>query len=152
MPRYRKNKGRGMRRRTTMRATGFKHLLAALAASTIALCSAGPVSAAPVPSSTAAVKAAAPGNASAVGYYGGYEGWSAVTPFYAASYYAPYVYYAPPVYYTPLPYAGPAIVYGRPVLGPDPYYPAFYPYVRSTGYYGGYWRHGRYPLGGYRRY
>jgi len=133
-----------------MRATNLiKHCLAALAAGTIALCSAGPVSAAPVPSSTAAVKAAAPGDITAVGYYGG---WSAVTPFYGSSYYVPYVYYAPPVYYTPLPYPGPAIVYGRPVLGPDLYYPAFYPYVRSTGYYGGYWRHGRYPLRGYRRY
>jgi hypothetical protein len=136
-----------------MRATNLiKHCLAALAAGTIALCSAGPVSAAPVPSSTAAVKAAAPGDITAVGYYGGYGGWSAVTPFYGSSYYVPYVYYAPPVYYAPLPYPGPAIVYGRPVLGPDLYYPAFYPYVRSTGYYGGYWRHGRYPFRGYRGY
>jgi hypothetical protein len=145
---------RKTRRGTTMRAANLiKHFPAALAASAIALCSAGPAAAAPVPSSTAAVKAAAPGEMTEVGYYyRGYGGGSAVAPFYGASYYAPYVYYAPPVYYTPLPYPGPAIVYGRPVLGPDLYYPAFYPYVRSTGYYGGYWRHGRYPLRGYRRY
>jgi hypothetical protein len=137
-----------------MRATNLiKHCLVALAAGTIALYSAGPVSAAPVPSGTATVKAAAPGDVTEVGYYyRGYGGWSAVTPFYGPSYYAPYVYYAPPVSYTPLSYYGPAIVYGQPVLGPDPYFPAFYPYVRPTGYYGGYWRHGRYPLRGYHGY
>jgi hypothetical protein len=144
---------RKTRRGTTMRATNLiKHSLAALAAGTIALCSAGPAAAAPVPSSTAAVKAAAPGHAIEVGYYySGYDGPSAVTPFYAASYYAPYVYAAPPVYYTPLPYGGPAVVYGQPLLGPEPYYWWLYPYVRSAGHYGAYWRHGgRYPLQGYR--
>ena len=75
-----------------------------------------------------------------------------VTPFYGAPSYPPYVYAAPPVYYTPPTYYGPAIVYAQPVLVPDPYDPSLYPYIRSTGYAGSYWRYGRYPYRGYRRY
>ncbi|HEV3394797.1 MAG TPA: hypothetical protein VG100_01570 [Xanthobacteraceae bacterium] len=135
-----------------------KHSMAALVVGTVALSGVDCACAAPVPSSTAVVKAAAPDDVTAVGYiYRDYDGaWingplavgfvgpSAVSPFYEASAYAPYVYYAPPVYYTPLPYYGPAVVYGRPLLAPDPYYPAFYPYVRATGHYG-YWHHRGYP-------
>jgi hypothetical protein len=143
---------------TAMHSTNLiKHSLAALVAGVIAVGGAYCASAAPLPSSTALVKTAAPGEMTAVGYIYrdedgawingrlavGFVGASAVSPFYAASYYAPYVYYAPPVYYTPLPYDGPAVVYGRPLLAADPYYPAFYPYVRGTGYYG-YWRRYRY--------
>jgi hypothetical protein len=158
--------GVGRAGRATMRATGFKHVLAGIAVGTTALSGAGYARATPVLASTAAVKAAVPRHVTDIGYiYRDYNGaWinsglavgflegSAVTPFYGASYYAPYVYYAPPVYYTPLPYYGPAIVYGRPILAPDPYYPAFYPYIRSAGHYGGYWRQGRYPFRGYRGY
>ncbi|HXW24633.1 MAG TPA: hypothetical protein VEK73_07800 [Xanthobacteraceae bacterium] len=123
--------------------------MAAVVAGAIALGGADRASAVPVPSSTAAVRAAAPDHVAAVGYYDrGYGGWingpwavgapagSAVSQFYGASYYPPYVYYAPPVYYTPPVYVGPAIVYGRPLVPPDPYYPVLYPYVRST--YDGY--------------
>ena len=108
-------------------------------------------SAAPLPSSTAVVKAAVPGEITAVGYiYSdgdalisapltvGFAATSAPSIFYPPSYYPAYVYAAPPVSYAPLPYGGPAVVYGRPLLAADPYYPAFYPYVRG-GYYG-YWR------------
>ena len=42
---------------------------------------------------------------------------------------APVVVVPPPVSYAPLPYYGPAVVYGRPLLAADPYYPGFYPYV-----------------------
>jgi hypothetical protein len=110
-------------------------------------------SSAPLPSSTALVKAAAPAQITAVGYVYrdgdgvlidtalavGFLGASAVSPFYAPPYYPAYVYPGPPVAYAPLPYYGPAIVYGRPLLAPDPYYPAFYPYVRGTRFY----HHGR---------
>jgi hypothetical protein len=72
----------------------------------------------------------------------GFVATSAPSLFYPPSYYPAYVYPAPPVYYAPLPYPGPAVVYGRPLLAADPYYPAFYPYVRG-GYYG-YWRGPRY--------
>jgi hypothetical protein len=115
------------------------------------------VSAAPLPSSAALVKAAAPAEVATVGYIYrdadgawingglavGFLGASAVSPFYDASYYPAYIYAAPPVYYTPLPYDGPAIVYGRPLLAADPYYPTLYPYVRGSGYFG-YWRRYRY--------
>jgi hypothetical protein len=115
------------------------------------------VSAAPLPSSTASVKAAAPAEITTVGYLFrdedgawinarlavGFVGAAAVSPFYAPSYYPAYVYSAPPVYYAPPPYYGPAIVYGRPLLAPDPYYPSLYPYVRGPGYYGS-WRRYRY--------
>jgi len=114
-------------------------------------------SAAPLPSSTASVKAAAPAEVTTVGYLFrdedgawinaglavGFVGAAAVSPFYAPSYYPAYVYSAPPVYYMPPPYYGPAIAYGRPLLAPDPYYPSLYPYVRGAGYYG-YWRRYRY--------
>ena len=43
----------------------------------------------------------------------------------------------------PLPYYGPAVVYGRPLLAADPYYPMLYPYVRGPGYFG-HWRRNRY--------
>jgi hypothetical protein len=142
-----------------MRAASLvKRSLAAIALGTIALNAADRACAAPVPSSTVAVKAAAPDQAIAVGYgncvgacvgaplAAGLIVGPAVAPFYAPAYYAPYVYYAPPVYYTPLPYYGPPVVYGQPVLGPNPYFPLLYPYVRTTGPY---WRHGRYP---HRRY
>jgi hypothetical protein len=111
--------------------------------------------AAPLPSSTASVKAAVPAEMITVGYVYrdddgawinarlavGFVGASAVSPFYASSYYPAYVYSAPPVYYAPLPYYGPAVAYGRPLLAADPYYPAFYPYVRGPGYYGYLRRH-----------
>ena len=61
---------------------------------------------------------------------------SAASIFYPPSYYPAYVYPAPPVAYAPLPYDGPAVVYGRPLLAPEPYYPAFYPYVSRGAYYG----------------
>jgi hypothetical protein len=124
-----------------------KHSLAAIVAG-LALGSAGSASAAPLPSSTALVRAAAPDEISTVGYlYRDEDGaWinsrlavgfvSAVSPFYAPSYYPAYLYAAPPVYYAPLPYDGPAIVYGRPLLAADPYYPVLYPYVRGPGYFG----------------
>lgn len=109
-------------------------------------------SAAPLPSNTAAVKAAAPADIATVGYiYRDGDGAlisaplpmdfvaaSASSVFYPSSYYPAYIYSAPPVSYAPLPYYGPAIAYGRPLLAADPYYPAFYPYVR-----GGYFRYGR---------
>ncbi|MBV8753675.1 MAG: hypothetical protein JO328_12525 [Hyphomicrobiales bacterium] len=105
-------------------------------------------SAAPLPSSTAFVKAAAPAETTTVGYiYRDGDGAlinsplavgilaaSAVSPFYTPSYYPAYIYPGPPVAYAPAPYYGPAIVYGRPLLAADPYYPAFYPYIRGTGW------------------
>jgi hypothetical protein len=110
-------------------------------------------SAAPLPSGTALVKAAAPAEVTSVGYLYtdgegawingrlavGFVGATAVSPFYDASYYPAYVYGAPPVSYAPLPYDGPGIVYGRPMLAADPYYPALYPYVRGPRYFG-HWR------------
>jgi hypothetical protein len=136
-----------------MRATSFvKHSLAAVIAS-FALSGAS-ASAAPLPSSTVVVKTATPTEVTPVGYlYRDEDGAlingrlavgfvDAVSPFYAPSYYPAYVYSAPPAYYAPLPYEGPAIVYGRPLLAADPYYPAFYPYVRGPGYFGR-WRHYR---------
>ena len=71
----------------------------------------------------------------------GFAATSAVSPFYAPSYYPAYIYSAPPVAYAPLPYDGPAVVYGRPLWAPEPYYPAFYPYVSRRAYYG--WHHYR---------
>lgn len=108
-------------------------------------------SAAPLPSSTALVKTAAPAETTAVGYIYrdgngmlintplavGFLAASAISPFYTPSYYPAYVYAGPPVAYAPLPYYGPAIVYGRPLWAADPYYSAFYPYIRGTGPY---WR------------
>ena len=107
-------------------------------------------SAAPVSSSTALVKAAAPAEITAVGYIYrdgdgvlistslamGLVASSAPSIFYPPSYYPAYIYSAPPVAYAPLPYDGPAVVYGRPLLAADPYYPAFYPYVSRADYYG----------------
>jgi hypothetical protein len=138
-------------------ASRMRHLVVALIAGFVALIGGQPLSAAPLPSSTALVKAAAPAQTTTVGYIYrdvdgawingplvvAFAGASAVSPFYAAPYYPAYVYAAPPVYYTPLPYAGPAVVYGRPLLAADPYYPAFYPYIRGVGYHG-YWRRDRY--------
>jgi hypothetical protein len=141
-----------------MRAANFiRHSVAATAAGVVALIGVDCASAAPLPSSTALVKTGAPAEAMTVGYLYrdddgawingrlavGFLGASAVSPFYDASYYPAYVYGAPPVYYEPLPYAGPAVVYGRPLLAPDPYYPVLYPYVRGPGYFG-YWRRSRY--------
>ena len=141
-----------------MRAANFfLHSAAAMAAGIISLIGAHCAAAAPLPSSTALLKAAAPADMTTVGYIYrdgdgawvngslvvGFVGVTAVSPFYDASYYPAYVYGAPPVYYAPLPYTGPAVVYGRPLLAPDPYYSAFYPYVRGPRYYG-YWRHHRY--------
>jgi len=130
-----------------MRVANFvKYSLTALVAG-LALSGAS-ASAAPLPSSTVLVKTSAPTEVSPVGYlYRDEDGAllngrlavgfvGAVSPFYAPSYYPAYVYSAPPAYYAPLPYEGPAIVYGRPLLAADPYYPAFYPYVRGSGYYG----------------
>ena len=137
-----------------MRAADFiRHSILVLTAGLLVLTGAYPASAAPLPSSTASVKAAMPAEVTTVGYiYRDVDGaWinarlavgSAVSPFYAPSYYPAYLYAAPPVYYAPLPYYGPAIAYGRPLLAADPYYPAFYPYVRGPGYYGR-WRGYRY--------
>ncbi len=123
--------------------------IAALAVSLIALTGAPYAFAAPVPASVASLQTAAPPDVTSVGYFYrdidgawlnsdvavGFLGGSAVTPFYAPSYYPAYIYAAPPAYYAPLPYEGPAIVYGRPLLAADPYYPQFYPYVRGPGYY-----------------
>jgi len=114
-------------------------------------------SAAPLPSSTALLKTVPPAEVTTVGYLYrgengawingglvlGFVGASAVSPFYQSSYYPAYAYGAPPVYYEPLPYAGPAVVYGRPLLAADPYYPVLYPYVRGPGYFGQ-WRRYRY--------
>lgn len=137
-----------------MRAANFlSRAVAAPAAGIAMLLAVSCASAAPLPSSTALVKTAAPAEMTAVGYIYrdgdgawingslavGFVGASAVSPFYDASYYPAYVYGGPPVYYEPLPYAGPAVVYGRPLLAADPYYAAFYPYVRGPRYYG-YWR------------
>jgi hypothetical protein len=140
-----------------MRAANFVRHSIAAAAGVVALSGAECASAAPLPSSAARVRTAAPAETTAVGFiYRDVDGaWingslavgfvaaSAVSPFYDAPYYPAYVYAAPPVYYAPLPYNGPAIVYGRPLLAADPYYPAFYPYVRGTGHYG-HWRRYRY--------
>ena len=140
-----------------MRAANFiRHSVAVLMASFGVLMGVEGASAAPVSSSTAMVKAAAPGEITTVGYIYrdgagvlidtplalGFVAASAVSPFYPSSYYPAYLYSAPPVYYAPPPYIGPAIAYGRPLLAADPYYPGFYPYVRG-GYYG-YWRGPRY--------
>jgi hypothetical protein len=122
---------------------------AALMAGFVVLTGVHGASAAPLPSSTALVKAAAAAQTTTVGYiYRDGDGVlintplavgvlaaSAVSPFYAPSYYPAYVYAGPPVAYAPLPYDGPGIVYGRPLLAPDPYYPAFYPYVRGPRFY-----------------
>jgi hypothetical protein len=140
-----------------MRAANFIRHFVIAAAGIVALIGVHNASAAPLPSSTALVKTAAPAELSTVGYIyrDGDGAWisgplavgfldaTAVSPFYDASYYPAYVYGGPPVSYAPLPYYGPAVVYGRPLLAADPYYPAFYPYVRGTGYYG-YWRRYRY--------
>jgi hypothetical protein len=137
-------------------AESIRHLLAAIAAVFFVLTGVHCASAAPLPSSAALVKTAAPAEVTAVGYiYRDYDGAlingalavgfvaaPVVSPFYDASYYPAYIYAAPPVYYSPLPYIGPAVAYGRPLLAADPYYPAFYPYVRGPGY--GYWRRYRY--------
>ncbi len=137
-----------------MRAANLiKSSAAALTAGFVVLTGVHGASAAPLPSSTAFVKATAPAQITAVGYIVrdgdgvlintplavGFVGASAVSPFYAPSYYPPYVYSGPPVSYAPLPYDGPAIVYGRPLWAADPYYPVFYPYIRGTGYRR-YWR------------
>jgi hypothetical protein len=136
-----------------MRAANFIGHCAAVAASIVALIGVDGACAAPLPSSITMVKTAAPAQAMAVGYLYrdedgawinsrlavgvvGVIGASAVSPFYDASYYPAYLYGAPPVYYEPLPYTGPAVVYGRPLLAPDPYYPMLYPYVRGPGYFG----------------
>ncbi|HEV2956049.1 MAG TPA: hypothetical protein VGX95_08010 [Xanthobacteraceae bacterium] len=141
-----------------MRGADFiRHSVAAIAAIFLALTGVHCASAAPLPASTVLVKTAAPAEPMTVGYiYRDYDGaWingrlalgfvaaPVVSPFYDPSYYPAYVYAAPPVYYAPLPYNGPAVVYGRPLLAADPYYPAFYPYVRGPAYYG-YWRRHRY--------
>jgi hypothetical protein len=149
-------------------ASLIRYSLAAVVTGTMALSGAAPSSAAPVLSSTAAVKAAAPDQVIDVGYYYqdyggawingplavGFLGASVVSPFYYPVSYPPYVYAAPPVYYTPPLYYSPAVVYGRPLLAPDPYYPSLYPYVRSNRYYGIYRGYGRtwasYPYRGYR--
>jgi hypothetical protein len=146
-----------------MRAENLiRYLLGGLTAGAIALSGAGHAQATPVLSTTVAVKAAVSDHVAPVGYYYrdyagawvngpvavGFLWGTAVTPFYAPPAYPPYVYAAPPVYYTPPLYYGPAVVYGRPVLAADPYYPSFYPYIRSTGY-GGYWRRGHRPYGRY---
>jgi hypothetical protein len=149
-------------------ASLIRYSLAAVVISTAALSGTAPLSAAPVLSSTAAVKAAAPDRVIDVGYYYqdydgawingplavGFLGASVVSPFYYPSYYLPYVYAAPPVYYTPPLYHGPAVVYGRPLLAPDPYYPSFYPYVRPYRHHGVYRGYGRtwasYPYRSYR--
>jgi hypothetical protein len=121
---------------------------AVLTASFVVLTGVHGASAAPLPSSTAFVKATAPVETTAVGYiYRDGDGVlintplavdflaaSAIGPFYTPSYYPAYVYPAPPVYYAPPLYAGPAIAYGRPLWAADPYYPAFYPYIRGTGW------------------
>ena len=133
------------------------HSVAVLVASFVVLTGVQGGSAAPVSSSTALVKAVAPAEITAVGYiYSDGDGalisaplamglvaTSAASIFYPPSYYPAYIYAAPPVSYAPPPYYGPAIVYGRPLLAPDPYYPAFYPYVGRAAYYG-YGRRHRY--------
>jgi hypothetical protein len=138
-------------------ANFFRRSAAALTAGAAVLLVSSYASAAPMPSSTALLKTAAPDQTTTVGYIYpdgdghwinsslavGFVGASAVSPFYDASYYPAYVYGAPPVYYHPLPYTGPAIVYGRPLLAADPYYPMLYPYVRGPGYFG-HWRRYRY--------
>jgi hypothetical protein len=141
-------------RRNAMRAANFlMRSVVATAAGIVSLIGAYGASAAPVPGSTALLKTAAPAETTTVGYLYrdgdgawisgrlavGFVGATAVSPFYDASYYPAYVYAAPPVYYAPLPYEGPAVVYGRPLLAADPYYPALYPYVRGPRYFG-YWR------------
>ena len=127
----------------------LRHSATVLITSFVMLAGVQGASAAPLPSSTAFVKAAVPAETTAVGYiYRDGDGAlidsplavgvlaaSAVSPFYTPSYYPAYVYPGPPVAYAPLPYYGPAIVYGRPLWAADPYYPAFYPYIRGTGYY-----------------
>ena len=134
-----------------MRGTQFiRHSVATMATGLFVLTGVLCASAAPLPSSTMLVKTAAPVELTSVGYiYRDYDGAlingslavgfvaaPVVSPFYDASYYPAYIYAAPPVYYSPLPYTGPAVVYGRPLLAADPYYPAFYPYVRGPAYYG----------------
>jgi hypothetical protein len=133
----------------------IRHSVAVLMASFVVLPSVGGASAAPLPSSTVAVKAAAPGVITAVGYIYrdgdgvlidtplamGFVAATAVSPFYPSSYYPAYIYSAPPVAYAPLPYYGPAVAYGRPLLAADPYYPAFYPYVGRADYYRSWHRH-----------
>lgn len=140
-----------------MRAANLVRHLIAAAAGVVALGGVQCASAAPLPTSAALVRTATAAETTAVGYIYrdedgtlidagraiGFVAASAVSPFYDAPYYPAYVYAAPPVYYAPLPYNGPAIVYGRPLLAADPYYPAFYPYVRGTGYFG-HWRRHRY--------
>jgi hypothetical protein len=137
-----------------MRAADLiKHSVAVVMASFVVLTGVQGGSAAPVSSSTALVKAAAPADITAVGYiYSDGDGVLISTPlamgflapsapslFYPPSYYPAYIYSAPPVSYAPLPYSGPAVVYGRPLLAAEPYYPVFYPYVSRARYYG-YWR------------
>jgi hypothetical protein len=158
VPRYTWKRIKTNARETTMRpANLIQRCLIALVAGLHALIGADCASAAPLPSSIALVKTAAPAEATTVGYLYrdedgawingrlavGFLGASAVSPFYDASYYPAYVYGAPPVAYAPLPYYGPAVVYGRPLLAADPYYPVLYPYVRGPGYFGS-WRRYRF--------
>ena len=140
-----------------MRAANFTMRSGVAVAGMIWLIGAHCASAAPLPSATALVKAAAPTEVVSVGYLYtdgdgalingrlavGFLGATAVSPFYAPSYYPAYMYGAPPVYYEPLPYDGPAVVYGRPLLAADPYYPTLYPYIRGPRYFGR-WRGSRY--------
>lgn len=132
-----------------MHSANVTKQIAALAVSLAALTGTQSAYAAPVPTGIVSLTTAVPPDATRVGYFYrdidgawlnssvavGFVGAMAVTPFYAPSYYPAYIYAAPPVYYAPLPYEGPAIVYGRPLLAADPYYPAFYPYVRGPGYW-----------------
>jgi len=107
--------------------SAVKRSLVIIVVGTMALVG-GSASAAPVLSNTVAVRAAAPDQASAVGYY--YRGpngtWvngpvtlgfvgGTVTPFYGL--YWPY---------------GPVVAFRQPVLAPNPYYPSLYPYVGSS--------------------
>src|SRR5215831_11185559 len=106
-----------------MRAADLiNHSAAVLTAGFAVLTGVQGASAAPLPSSTAVVKAAAPAEVTAVSYIYrdgdgalistrlgvGFAATSAASIFYPPSYYPAYLYVAPPVSYAPLPYAGPA--------------------------------------------
>jgi hypothetical protein len=109
-----------------------KYSLVAMVAGAMALNSTA--AAAPVLSSTVAVRHATPDQASAVGYYyrdsrGAWVNGPVALGFVGGS--------VIPFYGLYLPY-GPVVAYRVPVLAPNPYYPSLYPFVRSTRYRPGY--------------
>jgi hypothetical protein len=135
----------------------FKNTALALGLSgAMALAATVPLSAAPVPSASLAVKAAAPDHTTSV-YWRGRWGWGGglvaaglAAGFIGAAATAAYGgYYPYPAYAYP-PYAYPAYTYPAYTYAAYPAYPVA-PYYYARPYWGGYWGGPR-PYWGYRRY